>query len=133
MRNRLTNDDIVSSIKYYTLYQSIIELMSLKRGISGKKSLTVTPPDTTYTEPVNCQWDTCMKQFSCIAFLLHHIEKTHMSKENMEDYVCLWKNCHRNKKPYKARYSLIYHLRNHTGDKPHRCPVSPPTVTTCFN
>ena len=112
---------------------SIIELMSSKRERVGNKSPTASPPDITYTDPVICQWDTCMEQFSCITDLVQHIEKTHMLKGFMKDNVCLWKNCLRNREPFKDRYRLVIHLRIHTREKSHRCPVSPPTVTTCSN
>ena len=102
--------------------------MSSKKG---NKSPTTTLPDITYTDPVNCQWDTCGQHFSCIADLVQHIEKTHLLK-GIKKRVCLWRNCTRNRKPFKNRSGLITHLQSHTGDKPHRCPVSPPTVTTCF-
>ena len=95
-------------------------------------STTTTTYDTTYPDPVNCQWDTCMQQFSCIPFLAQHIEKAHMLKKIMKDNVCLWKNCSRNKKPFKYRYLLVEHLQSHTGEKPNICPVSPPKVTTCL-
>ena len=104
--------------------------MSSKRGRFGKRSPSATPPDITYTDPVNCQWGTCMKQFSCITDLAQHIEKTHVLKGVMKDNVCLWRNCRLNMKPFKDRYILAIHLRKHSGEKSHRCPVSPPTVTT---
>ena len=107
--------------------------MSSKRGRFGNESPTTTPPDTTYTDPVNCQWDTCIEQFSCIADLVQHIEKTHMLKEIIKANVCLWRNCLRNRRPFIYRNGLVAHLQSHSKVKPHRCPVSSSTVTNCFH
>ena len=96
--------------------------MSSKRGRFENKSPTATSPDITYTDPVNCQWDTCIEQFSCITDLLQHIEETHLLKGIN---VCFWRNCQRNKKPFKFRCRLVTHIQIHPGEKHHRCPVSP--------
>ena len=118
---------IVSSVEYYALCLSIIELMSSKRRFRNKQP-TATPPD-----PVNCKWDTCMQQFSCITDLVQHIKKTHILKGIMKNNVCLWRNCPMNKKSFNNHCRLVTHLQSHTKEKPHKCPVSSPTVTTCFN
>ena len=107
--------------------------MSSKKGKFGNNSPTATTPNTSYTDPVICQWDTCIKQFSCIPDLVHHIEKTHILKGIMKGNVCLWRNCLRNLEPFKDQYRLVIHIRIHSREKSHKCPVSPPTVTTCFN
>ena len=100
--------------------------MSSKSERLGNKPPTATSSDTTYTDPVNCQWDTCIEQFSCITDLVQHVEKTHMIKAIMEDCVCLWRNCQRYRKPFKYRNGLVAHLQSHSREKPHRCPVSSP-------
>ena len=71
-----------------------------------------------------------MQQFSCITDLAQHIEKTHMLKEIIKNNVCLWRNCSSNRKPFRFRHMLLYHLKSHSGEKHNKCPVSPFIVTT---
>ena len=106
-------------------------MSSKKEGRLRKTSPTATPFGVTYTDPVNCQWDTCLQQFSRITDLVQHIKKTHKLKE-IKKHVCLWRNCTRNRKPLKDRYAFVTHLQTHTGEKPHICPVSSPTVKYLF-
>ena len=125
-----TISPIVSSVKYYALCLSIIELMSSESDKFGNWSSFAVPLDTTYTGPVNCQWGTCMEQFSSIIDLGHHIEVTHIPKGSMKDYVCLWRSCLWKRKPSKDQCRLVNHFQFITGEKPNKCTVSPPTVIT---
>lgn len=38
-------------------------------------------------------------------------------------FICRWKECSREEKPFKAQYMLVVHMRRHTGEKPHKCTV----------
>ena len=67
----------------------------------------------------NCNWSGCDKEFEANQFLVKHLEE-HVNK-NMKGYICRWKDCSREEKPFKALYMLIVHMRRHTGEKPHRC------------
>ena len=55
-------------------------------------------------------------------FILQHLNNEHIGA-NKKSFVCQWKDCSREEKPFKAQYMLVVHMRRHTGEKPHRCTV----------
>lgn len=59
--------------------------------------------------------------FNCLS--LQHINNEHIHGEKKE-FVCHWKDCSREQRPFKAQYMLVVHMRRHTGEKPHKCTVS---------
>nr|XP_033801997.1 zinc finger protein GLI2 [Geotrypetes seraphini] len=70
----------------------------------------------------NCHWEGCAKEFDTQEQLVHHINNDHIHGEKKE-FVCRWKDCSREQKPFKAQYMLVVHMRRHTGEKPHKCTV----------
>ena len=36
----------------------------------------------------------------------------------------MWRNCPRDRKPFKAQHMLELHMRRHTAETPYRCTVS---------
>ncbi|XP_075685170.1 zinc finger protein GLI2 [Rhinoderma darwinii] len=74
----------------------------------------------------NCHWESCTKEFDTQDQLVHHINNEHIHGERKE-FVCRWKDCTREQKPFKAQYMLVVHMRRHTGEKPHKC-----TFEGCF-
>ena len=51
---------------------------------------------------------------------LQHLNNDHIGNSK-KAFVCQWKDCSREEKPFKAQYMLVVHMRRHTGEKPHRC------------
>nr|XP_039267291.1 zinc finger protein GLI4-like isoform X2 [Styela clava] len=68
----------------------------------------------------NCGWENCLREFDTQEQLVHHINNDHIHGEKKE-FVCRWRDCARDQKPFKAQYMLVVHMRRHTGEKPHKC------------
>ena len=54
--------------------------------------------------------------------IFQHIANDHIHA-NKKSFICQWKDCSRQEKPFKAQYMLVVHMRRHTGEKPHKCTV----------
>ncbi|KNE67401.1 hypothetical protein AMAG_11867 [Allomyces macrogynus ATCC 38327] len=70
-----------------------------------------------------CQWAACAAQFPTFADLTIHVSDTHVGT-NRTQYVCEWRSCTRNGRPFTQRQKCMRHLQTHTGHKPVQC-------TTC--
>ena len=77
-------------------------------------------------EPHNnvCRWGNCNKQCQNFEELVQHVNTDHIYQDSRKEFVCCWSGCVREKKPFKAQYMLLVHMRRHTGEKPHKCSVS---------
>ncbi|XP_046553157.1 zinc finger protein GLI4-like isoform X1 [Haliotis rubra] len=68
----------------------------------------------------HCHWVDCSREFETQDELVKHINQDHI-QANKKSFVCRWKECSREEKPFKAQYMLVVHMRRHTGEKPHKC------------
>lgn len=64
----------------------------------------------------------CARNFGTMYELVTHVTVEHVGGPEHSDYVCFWENCPRDRKPFKAKYKLVNHVRVHTGEKPFPCP-----------
>lgn len=72
---------------------------------------------------LTCHWKECQLQCESQDELVKHVNSDHIKKDR-KDFTCYWDGCTREKKPFKAQYMLVVHMRRHTGEKPHKCTVS---------
>ena len=76
---------------------------------------------TTYWSSVIRGFD-AQKVIASPIIRFQHLNSEHIGCSK-KFFVCQWKGCSREEKPFKAQYMLVVHMRRHTGEKPHHCTV----------
>jgi len=69
-----------------------------------------------------CSWGDCEIEMNTQEALVSHILLDHVGT-GKASYVCMWKGCTREHKPFSKRHKIQNHIRIHTGERPFACPV----------
>ena len=64
----------------------------------------------------------CNKVFGSMHEIVTHITVEHVGGPEIANHSCMWQDCPRDNRPFKAKYKLVNHIRVHTGEKPFPCP-----------
>ncbi|XP_033875975.3 zinc finger protein ZIC 4-like [Acipenser ruthenus] len=64
----------------------------------------------------------CSRAFGTMYELVTHVAMEHVGGPEQAEHICYWESCARERKPFKAKYKLVNHVRVHTGEKPFPCP-----------
>ncbi|XP_030836482.1 zinc finger protein GLIS2 isoform X2 [Strongylocentrotus purpuratus] len=70
-----------------------------------------------------CKWASCFQRFDRLDELVYHVNERHVRLEKDTEYCCRWEGCQRKGKGFNARYKMLIHVRTHTNEKPHQCPL----------
>lgn len=79
--------------------------------------------DVEEPKEVTCEWTGCGNVFPSLKALVDHLNTEHIGS-GKSSYLCLWKGCERNGRPFTKRHKVSTHLRTHTGERPFACPAT---------
>ncbi|KAJ8246209.1 hypothetical protein GJAV_G00264970 [Gymnothorax javanicus] len=81
------------------------------------------PAEISVDKHLACRWMKCRQLFHSLQDLVDHVNDFHVKPEKNSGYCCQWEGCSRNGRGFNARYKMLIHIRTHTNEKPHHCPI----------
>lgn len=74
------------------------------------------------TDPTTGTQKECGHESSDPSALSVHVTESHVGSRKNQ-YMCLWADCDRHKRPFAQRQKIIRHLQTHTKNRPFKCEV----------
>ena len=100
---------------------------SVQRADSSTDKAVSSAADSTGSKSavvIQCKWKKCLMKFETREMLVRHVHSVHLNLSRNDKITCKWLSCPRYKGRFKSTYLLRLHMRKHTGEQPHVCPVS---------
>lgn len=125
--NSLMNGHLANSLTNSTSQTNQLNSINhplTPNSLSSHSSTYSTTNQNTFKGDLTCMWidpdqpnRPCLKRFSSMKNIVEHINNDHVGGPDSSDHKCLWQECNRNLRPFKAKYKLVNHIRVHTGEK----------------
>jgi uncharacterized Zn-finger protein len=93
---------------------------------ASRRAIKREPSDSPPVDMI-CMWVSdaqggiCGRQFTEQREFVDHLNNEHVGALDGLRHVCLWRDCSRSLREFKAKYKLINHIRVHSGEKPFHC------------
>ncbi|CAM9739126.1 unnamed protein product [Lampetra planeri] len=89
----------------------------------GKAARRLDSTDSRARDCLYCMVQSCQQVFDSQQELVEHVHDAHVRADREVGYCCHWEGCARMGRGFNARYKMLIHVRTHTNEKPHQCPI----------